>query len=314
MPGAYAHLTLINEARETRRLDAVPDFPNEAKAAVLQYLKYCELGAVSPDYPYLVIGDDHAKRWADIMHYTRTGHVIQAGVKRLRQLKGETQKKCLAWLMGFAAHVTTDTTIHPVVELIVGPYQGNEMEHRICEMHQDAYIFQRMNLGPIGLAEYLDSGIAKCVDIKNPKMIDQDIVSLWTGILQEVHAKEFAANPPDINAWHKGFQFGIGKIAEEGGHLFPLARHVAMDLGLVYPPTSQIDSRYITRLTVPGGAKMDYDAIFDKAIQNVVQIWQIIANGALKSQDAYASVMGDWNLDTGRDEKNSMVFWKGGVA
>jgi hypothetical protein len=31
-------------------------------------------------------------------------------------------------------------------------------------MHQDAYIFQRWNIGEIGVAEHLDSGIWGCCD------------------------------------------------------------------------------------------------------------------------------------------------------
>jgi len=43
MPGAFAHITLVNMLKETRRLDALGGFPDTAKAAVLKYFKYCEL-------------------------------------------------------------------------------------------------------------------------------------------------------------------------------------------------------------------------------------------------------------------------------
>ena len=93
MPGAYAHMTLVNLLRETARLEAIPGFPGEAISAVLEYFRFTEMGAVSPDYPYLVIGDGHAAHWADDMHYTNTGAMVQAGVDRLKELEGSRSGK-----------------------------------------------------------------------------------------------------------------------------------------------------------------------------------------------------------------------------
>jgi len=309
MPGAYAHITLVNELREPQRLEKIPGFPRYAISAVLKYFKFCELGAVSPDYPYLAIGDESAKRWANIMHYTRAGEMIQAGVKRMQTIKGDARKKGLAWLLGYAAHVTTDVTIHPVIELKVGEYKGHEKPHRICEMHQDAYIFQRLNLGEVGMSEHLDSGIAACRDKTDPDLLDRDIVSHWTGMLLDVHPKEFATNPPDIDTWHRGFKFVIDKIAEEGEHLVPFARHLAVDSGLTYPATGDIDPQYIKSLATPNG-KQGYNAIFDAAIENVGGIWQVAASGVTQGQKTYLSRIGNWDLDTGRDESKRLVFWR----
>ena len=311
MPGAYAHITMVNELKEPQRLEKIPGFPRYAISAVLKYFKFCELGAVSPDYPYLAIGDERAKRWADIMHYTRTGEMIHAGVKRLQAIEGDARKKGLAWLLGYTAHVTTDVTIHPVVELKVGEYKGHEKPHRICEMHQDAHIFQRLNLGEVGLSEHLDSGIAACREVADPDLLDRNIVSLWSGMLQDVHPQEFAANPPDIDKWHRRFKFVIDKIAEEGDRLVPFARHLGVDSGLIYPANDDIDLQFIKGLATPSG-KQDYDAIFDAAIGNVGNIWQVAASGATQGQKTYLARIGNWNLDTGRDESKRLVFW--GVA
>ncbi|MBK5274202.1 MAG: zinc dependent phospholipase C family protein [Desulfuromonadales bacterium] len=98
MPGAYAHLTLANMLKETNLLDSIVGFPDEAKFAVMTHFCFCELGAVSPDYPYLALGDSGAARWADEMHYTRTGEVINAGIRRLQGMSGVAQEKGLAWL------------------------------------------------------------------------------------------------------------------------------------------------------------------------------------------------------------------------
>ena len=308
MPGAYAHITLVNILKETERLEEITEFPVEAITAVMKYFKFCELGAVSPDYPYLAVGDTDAAKWADTMHYTRTGEMIKAGVKCLRNMYGESKRKGIAWLLGYAAHVTTDVTIHPVVELKVGVYAKNKKEHRICEMNQDAYIFQRLNLGEIGLSEHLDSGIGRCSEDNDRHSLDGEIRQLWEGMLQEVHAQEYANNPPDINKWHKGFMMMVDKIAEEGNYLTPLARHVAVDLGLTYPAANQIDQQFIKELAVPTGHK-NYDEIYEIAIQNVGMVWQMVASGVMAASETYIAQIGDWNLDTGRDPSQHLVFW-----
>lgn len=308
MPAGYAHITLVNELKEPRRLEAIPGFPQEAISAVLKYAKFCELGAVSPDYPYLALLDDGAKRWADLMHYTRTGEIIHAGVRGLQNLKGNAKKKGLAWLLGYTAHVATDVSIHPVVEMKVGPYESNKTAHRVCELHQDAYIFQRMNLGALGLSEYLDSGIAACRDTRDPERLDRDIVSLWKGLLREVHPEEFATNQPNMDKWHRGFNFAIDKIAEEGDRLIPIARHLGMDAGLTYPGVGEIEPEFIRSLATPSG-RQDYDPIFDAAIRNVGGVWQVAASAVMQGQTTYLAGIGNWNLDTGRDERNRLVFW-----
>jgi hypothetical protein len=54
MPGAYTHLTPVNLIREPARLEN-QGFTPEAVVSLPDYFRFCELGAVSPDYPYLDI-------------------------------------------------------------------------------------------------------------------------------------------------------------------------------------------------------------------------------------------------------------------
>ncbi len=137
MPGAYAHIAVVNDAQKRAGSAGLRD---DTLVSLGLFLKYAELGAVSPDYPYLTLKRGQ-KKWADAMHYTRNASLLRAGVAAVTKLPPDLQSKATAWLLGFAAHMTTDMTIHPVVELRVGPYKGNEGEHRRCEMHQDAFIF-----------------------------------------------------------------------------------------------------------------------------------------------------------------------------
>jgi hypothetical protein len=306
MPGAYAHLTLVAIAKEPSALEAA-GVTEQAITALLDHPKYVDLGAVSPDYPYLAVTHPSQKAWADAMHYVRTREVIASGISRVRALQGEPARKCLSWLLGYAAHVTTDMTIHPVVEKKVGPYHGHEREHRICEMHQDAYIFERLNLGGIQRAEYLDAGVAACSSASDDDRLDEDVAALWTGLLRDVYVGSSAPRP-DPDAWHRGFRRAVDKIAESGRWLVPLARHVAQGLGLVYPLKDEINRQFITELATPSGARLSYDAIFDRAVQNVRAEWALIAS-ELAGGERYAVAGGTWNLDTGRDG-DRYVFWE----
>jgi hypothetical protein len=119
MPGAYAHITAVNVAKE--RLEKQEDFPREALSIAFDWLKYIELGAVGPDYPYLDVLDGRtAAAWADAMHWDRTGDRIKVGIWVLSEMPSSpAREKALAWLLGFTAHVLMDVTVHPVVGIKV---------------------------------------------------------------------------------------------------------------------------------------------------------------------------------------------------
>ncbi len=310
MSGAYTHITLENVMAEPERLEGIPDFPEDAIVTILDFFKFCELGAVSPDYPYLALDDSGAAVWADEMHYTRTGEMIHSGINHLREMEGEAQQKGLAWLLGYAAHVATDVTIHPVVMKKVGPYEENKSGHRICEMNMDAYIFQRLNLGDIGLSEHLDSGIAMCGDPDDPDLLDPDVKGLWEKMFQDIYPDEFESNPPDIDKWHRRFKVMVGDIASSGNILMPIARHVAANKGLVYPLKDEVDMEYIEDLETPE-SPIHFDDLFDRAVTNIEGMWSLVARAVLAGDDSYLEQIGNWNLDTGRDENDQLVYWEG---
>jgi len=158
MAGGFVHITAAAEA--LGRLGDVEGLAPADKLAISQFMPFVEVGAVGPDYPYL----GRQPEWADRMHYENTGEVICNGLRVLRRREpGVLRIRCLAWLLGYAAHVATDLTIHPVVLRRVGPYEENKTAHRTCEMHQDAYIcWPRRNLGALGLADYFRENINHC--------------------------------------------------------------------------------------------------------------------------------------------------------
>jgi hypothetical protein len=309
MPGAYAHITLVNHLRLPNILESIPGFNDDAAIALMDYFKFCELGAVSPDYPYLVPMDKRACEWADAMHYTNTGAMLLSGIERLAQMpRNDDWRKAFAWFCGYAAHVGTDMTIHPVVEMKVGPYAQNKQAHRVCEMHQDAYIFQRLDMGSIGLAEYLGSGIGQCCSPADSDRLEPAIAALWRSMLNDSHPAACMSNPPDMDKWHKAFNKVVDGIVEEGGNLAPYARHLAVDCGMTYPAADKIDMSYISNLKSPGGS-MHYDEIFDRAVSNVKNVWSLIWEGVFSGNQDHRHRLGAWNLDTGRDDTQRLVFW-----
>ncbi|WP_428739706.1 zinc dependent phospholipase C family protein [Sulfurimonas sp.] len=245
-----------------------------------------------------------------MMHYEHTGEMIHNGIKFIHEhLKGNEKDKALTWLLGYSAHVITDVTIHPIVELKVGEYAQNKTAHRRCEMNQDAYIFQRLNLGEIGVYEHLDSGIKQCSDGENRKKIDPTVLKVWQYMLKNTYENEFQNNPPNIDKWHEKFCHFVDDFAEEGNHLFPLARHVAINAGLTYPKEDEIDRQYIDNLQTPQGYS-SYNDIFNHAIENVLNIWRIIARGVYEEDTTYELAIANWNLDTGKDSNSNYGMWE----
>ncbi|NKE68624.1 zinc dependent phospholipase C family protein [Ramlibacter sp. RBP-2] len=308
MSGAYAHLAVVNDAQKHAEAAGLRE---DTLVALGLHLKFLELGSVSPDYPYLSLKRGQ-KQWADAMHYTHNSTLLRAGVAAVAALPEELKPKATVWLFGFAAHMTTDMTIHPVVELRVGPYQGNEGEHRRCEMHQDAFIFPRvMNVGETGLSEHLATGIATCHAPDDEDVLDPAVGRVWMAMLTAAYPSVRGDAPPLPDTWHCGFKDILSAMAG-ANHLFPFARHVSADLNLAYPTERAIDPSYIKGLRTPQGP-MDYEAIFEKARSNVLTVWKRLDDALAAGGDSdELNALEDWNLDTGRTVQTAqLVFWRG---
>jgi len=306
MPGAYAHLSLVNDAR-TRA--ATAGLRKETCLALGRWLKFLELGSVSPDYPYLtVLGGQ--KRWADYMHYTRNATLLRAGVAATATLPPAQRAKVTAWLLGFAAHMAADATIHPVVERLVGPYKGNEGAHRRCEMHQDAYIFPRVvDVGDTGLSEHLATGIATCHAPGQRNALDPAIERTWRTMLEAAYPEATGKDPPAPGTWHAGFRTLLTSMAKVN-HLFPFARHVGAGFNLAYPKARDIDAQYIRQVPTPEGP-MDYDALYERARDNVLELWRTLDAALVNGRSDALDAHDDWNLDSGRSVRTGkLVFWK----
>lgn len=310
MAGAYAHLTMVNRFKTPRILIEQAKLPADIALAVTKWTRFVELGAVSPDYPYLTAFNKDAKMWADAMHYERVGDRLKVDIEILRDMEPASREKALVWLLGFSAHIATDLTVHPVVELKVGPYAGNATAHRDCEMHQDVYIFAEMNVGPLNVAKFLRSGIGRCNADEtedDASAIDPAIKTVWLNMLKKTSSPEtWSTAPPEIDTWHRRFKGIVSTI--EGISLPCFARHILSGNGIIYPHKDELDDQYLRRLATPEGP-MDYQDIFDRAQKNVAWLWSLVAQGVAGESTAYKEAIHNWNLDTGRRPDGSLEFW-----
>lgn len=310
MSGPYAHLALLQKLLDPDRLLIIFSASSEIPATLLEHKSYVMLGAVSPDYPNLAPQEGAGSHWADVMHCRRACEMIIAGIKLISGAKGAVRDKQLAWLLGYSAHLATDVTIHPVVEAKVGEYAENQLHHRICEMHQDSYVCQMMNLGEIGDSDNFGQIITECNAPSGRNCLDLDIANLWNGMLKEVYPELYIVQPPEISAWHREFIARFEECRTTGSYLFPLAGAIAAKTGLRYPASSAVDQQFIAGLTVPADQpfRLNYEDIFCHAADNVALMWRFITQH-FEIEPSKMPKIGDWNLDTGRDEYNRLVYW-----
>jgi hypothetical protein len=323
MPGAYTHLTiarLLTSDNEIRKMG----LPDAARKALLGNSEFCQMGAISPDYPYLKLlgeGKDEGEEWANAMHHkygTMTeNNIIHLGIEYIKGLDGNAQSKCLAWFLGYASHVTADVTIHPVTNLLVGDYEadGVPLDHRVSEMHQDVYIFKTRVNGDVEESDHIKNVVGICTDPTDKNKIDQNVEQLWTHMLRNAFPMVSDNNEIDIHGWHKAVQIFLDGIASNLSAL--PSRHVREYLsakGVSYPRFEDIDSgdfkKFLKELDTPKG-KMDYDVIFDLALDNAGKVWKLISDGIFNGDDSYAEKIKIWNLDNGQDVRTPKILWEG---
>ena len=224
--------------------------------------------------------------------------------------RGDDKLRALAWLLGFSAHVVTDVTIHPVVEIKVGAYKGHETEHRTCEMHQDVYIFTKKSGLDFHEAEFLKRMTRLCSDPAHGSKIHPAVGFLWEQMLQKTDGPLYIENEPHIDAWHYWFSALVGGVGDD--RFLGLARHVLPWLdGMAYPLAGDENRKeFIDRLEVPGGGFLSYDEIFDRAVGNVRRGWAVVASDVLNGTNLAEGFLRNWDLDTGRDKQTNLrTFW-----
>ncbi len=323
MAGTFAHLTLVDKlCRDDAVLDGIGTLTPVMKGALKTFRPFCELGAISPDAPYLRLLSGDAARWADVMHYWKTADFVRHAIPLVFNMdyRFTDTQKCLAWLFGYTAHLVTDLTIHPVVKARVGPYDQNKRMHRICEINQDVYIFHKQGFGDITTAQYIDRcGIKSCADPTDSGKLNAAVRKLWSDGLKSylsegVSMKNSLPAPehdPDPDAWFEHYVRLLDKFVEDGGMSPLVFRTISEAAGVIYPQYSDVVKKFINNLEMPGeGEPTNYDAVFERTKQNVIATWRDLG-AALDSGKKELFTLANADLDTGRDSNNRLVFWEG---
>jgi len=322
MPATFTHCLLAREAIE--RLGKQTLYPGVLKVKN----HFVVMGSTGPDYSYLtdvvVYGLLHIGHcWANRMHYENINGFINEGVKKLSLMdkKSEQFNNCLAWFCGYVSHVIADSFVHPVVNCTVhGTYIFTHTDHARCELVQDIYIFNQKTKTDICNAAARDRKtfgylniLDDCSDLHDPDKMHPHIRDFWTELLKTAHANAsqyFADIEPDT--WHKNYKNRVD-FATDSRSIF---RHV-LDIAKAprYVPWATIEqqerSKYIEKVEVPGSAKQTqpYDKIFSQAADNIVMIWKTLFPFIESRKDPPATLIKDWNLDTGVDE-SKIDLWK----
>lgn len=313
MPGTFVHLLLAERLlTDLERLDREPALTRGLKAALVRQAPFALLGAVSPDLPYLALLQSDAGGWANAMHYGGTWDFVRRGIAVLRAgaARGraeEAWERGLAWLLGYVSHVQADVMIHPVVNALVGDYAEHALDHRRCELQQDAWAFYHYRRQSLTRVEWLSySGLRECT-APGQRDLHPAIVDLWRTMLggPDDPAVAFPGNArhpqaePDPAAWYAAYVRVIDDFAEEGGRFPLLVRHWLQRQALVYPEPADVESRFVTQLPLAAGARGSLAGLLADTEEEILAVWTEVA-AALTGERPGAFTRANVNLDTGR--------------
>jgi hypothetical protein len=308
MAGAFTHFILCDEGKSRRQA-----LGPELWQLLNKHYRFLFLGAASPDLPYLSIHLGIVN-WADLMHYEKTNGIVERGHVRLKKAwssRTPADEIGFAWLMGYASHLIADATIHPVVEAIVGRYQENKEEHRLCEMTQDAIIYNICRNTEIRYSEFSEM-VKFC---KESKYFD-GLMDFWKKLALDNYPEK--GEEPHPSTWFTTYGEAID-AAEGGSEWVALFRHIGLAKGLIYKTSAEIETEcpqhyvnYFAQVKVPGGMKVPFrERVFEKAIDHVVSAWKTLFEG-LKSPLVVSHLVKNWNLDTGVDMESpegTITYW-----
>lgn len=309
MAGAFTHFIICDVAKRKRSA-----IGTELWRLLNKHSEFLFLGAASPDLPYLSFKRGEVN-WADVMHYEKTNSIVMNGIDELKgiwpsRIEGDEIK--LVWLLGYASHLVADATIHPVVQAIVGPYEQNKKDHRICEMTQDSLIFNMQKKADIYYAEF--SEILKFC--KESEHFD-GLMEFWKQ--QALHNYQDKGEEPHPSLWFSTHTEAID-AAEGGGNVVGIFRHLGIGTNYIYRPKDKIlldypehHEKYFQKVKLPSGniGYFPRDG-FDKAVNNLTSVWNVLYSSLTSTATVVSNIIKNWNLDTGVDmdsPSQEVTYW-----
>jgi len=323
MPAAYTHITLVKQL-STFQILKKANIQREIIFFILDKSNFCELGAMSPDYPCILGGFSPGDEiWTEKMHYEQAESFVKNAIQEINSIQESNRDILIAWLFGYVSHMVADMVIHAVVESKVGTYDIGSTNHRICELNQDVHIFSSNNLGDTKSCEVLDPIIKECSELHSDKNdgyilsklkvfglkgINSKLNNFWTNVLKKTYPE--VNSSPSIDNWHISFLQTLDKIVEDNNFPLLTSHYLSQEKGIVHPLENKVDDKYISKLPTPTGWK-DYDIIFKKAKKHTLEAWKLISDNIIvSSSDINLSYFKDWDFGTGRySTTGKYAFW-----
>ncbi|MHB8057398.1 MAG: hypothetical protein ACYDHC_05825 [Desulfuromonadaceae bacterium] len=137
----------------------------------------------------------------------------------------------------------------------------------------------------------LASGLKSLVSPDYPNLARRDDSAVqWADTMHCIRAGEMMAS-------------GIRRVGDAKGD--------ARDKQLSYPAYEAVDRQYIEEQTVSSESPnlLHYDEIFDSAAENVAVMWRVVERAVCAGDATGLPLCEEWNLDTGRDGHDKLVFW-----
>jgi membrane-bound metal-dependent hydrolase YbcI (DUF457 family) len=307
MAGAFTHFVVCDQAKANKN-----KLGKDLWQLLNKYYYFLYLGGVGPDLPYLSLNMGSVN-WANVMHYEKTNSIFETGHAALKTSwtsKTELEEASFVWLLGYLSHLITDATIHPVVQAIVGPYEQNKEEHRICEMTQDSVIYNIHRNGDIRYTEFSEM-IRYCGESK----VFGKVMDFWKDQLALNYSEKGEESPPPL--WFTTYKEAID-LAEGGSALVAIFRHAGIGTGFIYKTRAEIEDnfqsyyvKYFEKTKLPSGQVGTFTDVFQKTLDNVLVAWKS-AYDNLIADAQFTGLVKNWNLDTGVDtdsQDQEVTYW-----
>lgn len=304
MAGAFTHFIVCDVAKRNEKLA-----DKELTKILNKYSQFLFLGAASPDMPSLSAWMGGPK-WADLMHIEKTNGIAMSGYD---ELKGnfinwqEIEKLLFVWLLGYVSHLVVDSTIHPIVNEIVGDYENHKAEHCRCEMTQDSLIFFERKNFELRYSDFINI-LKNCQENQNY----ETFLSFWTTHIKKTYDLVDSPNP---RSWVETFRAIVDAV--DSADVPAIFRHAPLVGNYIYKSPAEIHSnfqedyeKYYSRIKLPTGMIGTFpEDGFERSVTNVVNAWNELYTG-LNSQFVFSNVIKNWNLDNGRDQATNIVtYW-----
>jgi len=309
MAGAFTHFIICDIAKRRRSV-----LDSELWRLLNKHSEFLFIGAASPDLPYLSFKTGKVN-WADIMHYERTNSIVTGAFDEMKAAwlsKSDADEIKLVWILGFVSHLVADATIHPVVQAIVGPYEQNKEEHRMCEMTQDSLIFNMEKSTDMTYAEF--SSILKFCE--ESKYFDA-LMDFWKN--QVVQNYQDKGEEPHPELWFQTYTEAID-AAEGGSEVVGFFRHLGVASNYIYKPEEEIvrdyperNEKYFQKVKLPDETVGYFPTDgFEKAVKNVIEAWNALYLGLGTGIVVVSNIIKNWNLDTGENQDSpgkEVSYW-----